>query len=95
MVHFSGYSPLKPNVITKRWKNCYFDLFNSDLEIIYDEYRQNLLKNNYAEFSKINCFYLKNSKIELLIRFFKKMLLKAIYSLDSITEKYRALINKK
>jgi|YNPMSStandDraft_2_1061718.scaffolds.fasta_scaffold20882_2 hypothetical protein len=70
--HFSGYTPLKPDVISK-YQNR-FDFNNrKDIIELFDGYRERLFKNDFTRYSKLKCSFSKDNshrltdKISLLL----------------------------
>ncbi len=54
--HFSSYSPLRPELISRRKPQVH--LFqHPDLKPLFGEYRETLLRNNYASMARLECFY--------------------------------------
>ena len=84
--HFSGYSPLKPNQITKRWPDCTFKHGEETLKLLHDNYRETLLKNKFQELSQYKCVYIRNDWLENKIIYFQKVLLFIVNKLNIITD---------
>ena len=68
--HFSSYKPDSPDVIASFYDRYSFN-DNKALKDLYDNYRNELLKNKFLLYKEITCFYGKNgfhrpSKISLL-----------------------------
>ena len=59
--HFSNYNPNTPDTLAKYYNRITFEGHN-DLKSLYDGYKEELLKNNYEELSKIECGYRKKTK---------------------------------
>lgn len=72
--HFSNFSPLNPNVVSIHHNRVSFDK-QAILKKIYDEYKTELLKNNYEKFVNINCVYtsknVKYKKTGIISKVFK------------------------
>lgn len=60
--HFSSYSYLYPEKISKSYNRYSFDNC-PDLKPLYKEYHSQLLKNNVGKLSQIECFYVKQQRI--------------------------------
>ena len=84
--HFSGYSPLKPEQVTKRWRNYRFKDDKSALKELHDDYRGKLISNKYKELTQYKCVYIKNSWLEKKVIYLQKILLYIIKKLDTFVD---------
>jgi len=57
--HFSHFHPGKPNEIAAYHTRYSFDN-RPDLKLLFRTYTDSLLKNNYYEFKKVRCHYMRN-----------------------------------
>jgi hypothetical protein len=57
--HFSHYHPERPNEIAAYHTRFSFEK-RPDLKVIFQNYKNSLLNNNYFEFKKIPCYYMRN-----------------------------------
>lgn len=57
--HFSHYHPGNPSQIAAYHTRFSFES-RPDLQSIFNNYRENLLKNNYFELKKVPCYYMRN-----------------------------------
>ena len=89
--HFSGYSPLKPNQITKRWPNCTFKQGEEALKLLHDNYRETMLKNHFQELSEYKCVYIRDNWLEKKTIYFQKVLLFIVQKLDKVVDFLRAM----
>lgn len=81
LYHFSNYNPHQPNLLSIHYTRIAFD-DNKALKQVYEDYKNEILKNNYNELSKIQCFYSKHtpkprkdanySTLKKIIRYLKK-----------------------
>ncbi|WP_303317369.1 hypothetical protein Q4Q34_01170 [Flavivirga abyssicola] len=64
--HFSSYNYKTPNILSKYYNRYDKILLSSEVNKLYSQYHEKLIKNKVDEFSKIDCFYSKEeiSKIE-------------------------------
>lgn len=78
--HFSDFKPTEPLTISKNgWYNRFTLEKREDLQTLYAEYYQDLLKNNYEAYSKLSCYFYPDQKTKksfrkFLIRVFEKMI---------------------
>ena len=72
--HFSGYSPKKPNEVSKYQNRIQFEK-RPDIIPLFELYHQSLIKNGQAYYEPIPCDYIKPVKVERLVRL-KKILKK-------------------
>lgn len=85
--HFSGYSPLKPDIITKRWKNC---LLNDEvLKQLHYDYADKMLANKYELFKNYKCAYIRNSWLERKLLYTQSVLLFLMKKIDTIVDYIR------
>jgi hypothetical protein len=57
--HFSHYHPDRPNEIAAYHTRFSFEK-RPDLGAIFENYKNSLLRNNYFEFKKVSCYYMRN-----------------------------------
>lgn len=54
--HFSGYDPLKPDILSK-YQNRFSFENRSDVVRLFNEYSKTIIENGYFEYNKYPCFY--------------------------------------
>jgi hypothetical protein len=59
--HFSHYHPGRPEEIAAYHTRFSFDT-RQDIKLIFQNYRDNLLKNKYFELKKVPCYYMHNER---------------------------------
>lgn len=68
--HYSGYSPFKPDIVSKYQDRILFEE-RPDIVELFEIYRKALLSHHQAYWQTIPCFYIKPPKIYRFLRFRK------------------------
>jgi hypothetical protein len=65
--HYSGYSPFKPEVVSKYQDRIHFNE-RPDIVPLFEIYKKSLLGNHQEYWQTIPCFYIKPRKIYRFLR---------------------------